>query len=77
MKNDYNYNKKWKQLENESLDSLSDVATDVFEDVSEAIAKRKNRSPASKDKESDDAYLEEIKKKRKARYEVLKEKYKD
>jgi hypothetical protein len=73
MSNENKYSKKWKQLENESLDSISDVATDVFE----AITKRKDRSPASEDEESDDAYLEEIKKKRKARYEVLKEKYKD
>lgn len=73
MKNEYKYNKKWKQLENESLDDISDVATDVFE----AVTKRKDRSPASEDEKTDDAYLEDLKKKRKARYEVLKEKYKD
>lgn len=73
MKNEYKYNKKWKQLENESLDGVSDVATDVYE----ALTKRKDRSPASKDENEEDAYLEDIKKKRKARYEVLKEKYKD
>lgn len=73
MKNEYKYNKKWKQLENESLDDISDIATDVFE----AVTKRKDRSPASEDEETDDAYLEDLKKKRKARYEVLKEKYKD
>jgi hypothetical protein len=70
MNNETKYGKRWKQLETDSLGDISDVATDVFN----AVTKRKDRSIAS---EEEDPYFEDLKKKRRARYEALKEKYKD
>jgi hypothetical protein len=71
MKNDYKYAKKWKEMEEEMAEPISDVTTDAFE----FLTKRKDRD--SLDKSEKDEYLEELKKKKKARYEALKEKYKD
>ncbi len=71
MNNEGKYSKRWKQLETDSLGDISDVATDVFN----AVTKRKDRSIASEEEE--DPYFEDLKKKRRARYEALKEKYKD
>ena len=74
MKNDYKYAKKWRDIEENMAESISDVATDAFD----FITKRKNREAEDSSKNSEeDAYLEELEKKRKARYEALKEKYKD
>jgi hypothetical protein len=74
MSKDYKYAKKWKEMEEDMAEPVSDVATDVFN----FITKRKDREAEDSSKKAEeDAYLDEIKKKRKARYQILKEKYKD
>lgn len=60
-----------KKLDEDIMEDISDKATDVFNYL---MPKRKDRSIASEDSDAD---IEEIKKRRKARYEALKEKYKD
>lgn len=64
----------WKQLDDELLGPIADKLTD-FVDYITPERKERDRSPSSQEEE--DAYFEELAKKRKARYEALKEKYKD
>jgi len=64
----------WKQLDNEILDPIADKLTDAL-DYFTPERKELGRKPSSESEE--DKYFEELSKKRKARYEALKEKYKD
>jgi len=61
----------WKKYEEDLIEPISDKFTDVVEYIT---PQRKSRDKAPNEEE---AYFEEIKKKKKARYEALKEKYKD
>jgi hypothetical protein len=75
MKNSNKNN--WKQLEDEIMQPISDKATSLFELFSPERKERKEsgRKPSSEDESAE--YTDELYKKRKARYEALKEKYKD
>ena len=74
MKNEYKIGKKWKKLEQDAAEDISDVATDVFD----YVTKRKNRDLDKPSEEPEvDPYLEELEKRKRARYEALKDKYKD
>jgi hypothetical protein len=64
----------WKDLDKELLDPIADKLTSFLEYVTPE-RKERDRQPSSEQEE--DAYFEELRKKRKARYEALKEKYKD
>jgi hypothetical protein len=64
----------WKDLDKELLDPIADKLTSF---VDYLTPERKDRDMLPPSKEEEDAYFKELDKKRKARYEVLKEKYKD
>jgi len=64
----------WKDLDEEVLGGLAGSLTDV---VDYLTPERKERSRKPSAQEEEDEYFEELRKKRKARYEALKEKYKD
>lgn len=61
----------WKEYEEDLMEPISDKFTDVVEYIT---PQRKSRDKAPNE---EDTYFEKVKKKRKARYEALKEKYKD
>jgi hypothetical protein len=61
----------WKEYEKDLMEPISDKFTDVVEYLT---PQRKSSSKAPNEEED---YFKEVKKKRKARYEALKEKYKD
>lgn len=64
----------WKNLDRELLDPIADKLTTALEYLTPE-RKELDRKPSAQEEE--DAYFEELRKKRKARYEALKEKYKD
>lgn len=66
----------WKRLDDEIVGSISDKLTDVVEYLTPQRKERKRLGKPA-ETEEEDPYLEEIKNRRRARYEVLKEKYKD
>lgn len=67
----------WKRLDEEALEPISDKLTGLFEFLTPERKERPEigRKPSSE--EQSDEYMEDLRRKRKARYEALKEKYKD
>lgn len=67
----------WKDVDDYVLGPISGPLTDLLEYLT---PERKDRELIEKErleKEAEEKYYEDIKKRRKARYEALKEKYKD
>jgi len=73
MRKDRNLD-SWKQLDKEILDPIADKLTDALEYFT---PKRKELDRKPSAQEEEDKYFEELKQKKKARYEALKDKYKD
>lgn len=67
----------WKKLDDEIMEPISDKLTDLFEYLTPERKERKevNRQPSSE--EDSDEYMEELRRKRRARYEAIKKKYEE
>lgn len=71
-------NKDGLKLDEEIVGPLSDKLTDAFEYLMPQRKERKRtgRTPSSTEEE-DDSYVKELRNRKRARYEALKEKYRD
>lgn len=67
----------WKRLDEQALEPISDRLTGLFEFLTPERKERDNSGRKPSSEEESDEYMEDLNKKRKARYEALKEKYKD
>jgi hypothetical protein len=61
----------WKKYEEDLMEPISDKLTDVVEYL---VPDRKQRSRGPAQEKQDDGYFEELKRRKRARYEALKNK---